>query len=307
MKIIYLGTPDFAVLPLEEIVKNGYEVIAVVTQPDKPVGRKQILTPSPVKETATNLGIKVLQYEKIRLEGVEDLKLLNPDLMVTCAYGQILSQEILDIPKLGTINIHASLLPKLRGSSPIQWSIINGDTETGITIMRTDIGVDTGDIILQEKVDILPDETGGELFDKLSVLGAKAIIKALDLFKNNQVNFTPQDHDKSTHTKMLKKESGKIDFSKSAKDVHNLVHGLNPWPVAYFSVNNEVIKVFKTEVVAGNYGAAGQIIIDNKDLIITCGEGAIKIKELQRAGGKRMETSAFLNGFKVEKGVKVDD
>jgi methionyl-tRNA formyltransferase len=307
MKIVYLGTPDFAVAPLEEIVKAGYEVVAVVTQPDKPVGRKQILTPSAVKECALKLGIKVLQYDKIRLQGVEDLKNLNPDLMVTCAYGQILSQEILDIPKLGTINIHASLLPKLRGSSPIQWSIINGDTKTGITIMMTDIGIDTGDIILQDEVDILPDETGGELFDKLSLLGASAVVKALDLFKNNKVIRTPQDHSKATHTKMLKKESGKIDFSKHSNDVHNLIRGLNPWPVAYFSINGEVIKVYKSQPIADDYGDFGHVFTKGKELVISCGKGAIKLLEVQRAGSKRMPTSVFLNCFKIEEGIKVDD
>lgn len=307
MKIVYLGTPDFAVAPLEEIVKAGYEVVAVITQPDKPVGRKQILTPSAVKQCALNLGIKVLQYDKIRLEGVEDLKELNPDLMVTCAYGQILSQEILDIPKLGTINIHASLLPSLRGSSPIQWSIINGDTKTGITIMMTDIGIDTGDIILQEEVEISPNETGGELFDKLSILGAKSIVKALDLFKNNQVVRTPQNHDLATHTKMLKKESGKIDFSKSSKDVHNLIRGLNPWPVAYFSINGEIIKAYKSQPIFDDYGDFGRVFIKGKDLIISCGQGAIKLEEVQRAGSKRMPTAVFLNGFKIEEGIKVDD
>lgn len=308
MKIVYLGTPDFAVLPLKKIFDAGYEILGVVTQPDKAVGRKQILTPSPVKQTALELGLKVLQYDKIRDEGVEDLKTLKPDLMVTCAYGQILSQEILDIPTLGTINIHASLLPKLRGSSPIQWSIINGDEITGITIMMTELGIDTGDIILKKELTIGTDETAGELFDRLSVLGADAIIEALELFKNNKVVKTPQNHSEATFTKMLKKEFGKIDFNNDAKDIHNLVRGLNPWPIAFTSLNGEVIKIYKTKVIKGE-DVPGKIVkCDEKNgLIIACKKDFIEVLELQRAGGKRMNAKDFLRGFKVSEGTIIND
>ena len=308
MKIVYLGTPDFAVLPLKKIFDAGYEILGVVTQPDKAVGRKQILTSSPVKQTAIELGLKVLQYDKIRDEGVEDLKTLKPDLMVTCAYGQILSQEILDIPTLGTINIHASLLPKLRGSSPIQWSIINGDEITGITIMMTELGIDTGDIILKKELTIGADETAGELFDRLSVLGANAIIEALELFKNNKVVKTPQNHSEATFTKMLKKEFGKIDFNNDAKVIHNLVRGLNPWPVAFTSLNGEVIKIYKTKVIKGE-DVPGKIVkCDEKNgLIIACKKDFIEVLELQRAGGKRMNAKDFLRGFKVCEGTIIND
>lgn len=308
MKIVYLGTPDFAVLPLKKIFDAGYEILGVVTQPDKAVGRKQILTSSPVKQTAIELGLKVLQYDKIRDEGVEDLKTLKPDLMVTCAYGQILSQEILDIPTLGTINIHASLLPKLRGSSPIQWSIINGDEITGITIMMTELGIDTGDIILKKELTIGADETAGELFDRLSVLGADAIIEALELFKNNKVVKTPQNHSEATFTKMLKKEFGKIDFNNDAKVIHNLVRGLNPWPVAFTSLNGEVIKIYKTKVIKGE-DVPGKIVkCDEKNgLIIACKKDFIEVLELQRAGGKRMNAKDFLRGFKVCEGTIIND
>ena len=308
MKIVYLGTPDFAVLPLKKIFDAGYEILGVVTQPDKAVGRKQILTSSPVKQTAIELGLKVLQYDKIRDEGVEDLKTLKPDLMVTCAYGQILSQEILDIPTLGTINIHASLLPKLRGSSPIQWSIINGDEITGITIMMTELGIDTGDIILKKELTIGADETAGELFDRLSVLGADAIIEALELFKNNKVVKTPQNHNEATFTKMLKKEFGKIDFNNDAKVIHNLVRGLNPWPVAFTSLNGEVIKIYKTKVIKGE-DVPGKIVkCDEKNgLIIACKKDFIEVLELQRAGGKRMNAKDFLRGFKVCEGTIIND
>lgn len=308
MKIVYLGTPDFAVLPLKKIFDAGYEILGVVTQPDKAVGRKQILTPSPVKQTALELGLKVLQYDKIRDEGVEDLKNLKPDLMVTCAYGQILSQEILDIPTLGTINIHASLLPKLRGSSPIQWSIINGDKVTGVTIMMTELGIDTGDIILKKELTIGTDETAGELFDRLSVLGADAIIEALELFKNNKVVKTPQNHSEATFTKMLKKEFGKIDFNNDAKVIHNLVRGLNPWPIAFTSLNGEVIKIYKTKVIKGEDVPSKIVKCDEKNgLIIACKKDFIEVLELQRAGGKRMNAKDFLRGFKVSEGTIIND
>lgn len=308
MKIVYLGTPDFAVLPLKKIFDAGYEILGVVTQPDKAVGRKQILTPSPVKETALELGLKVFQYDKIRDQGVEDLKNLKPDLMVTCAYGQILSQEILDIPTLGTINIHASLLPKLRGSSPIQWSIINGDKTTGVTIMMTELGIDTGDIVLKKELSIGDDETAGELFDRLSVLGADAIIEALELFNNGNAKKTPQNHSEATFTKMLKKDSGKIDFNKSAQEVHNLVRGLNPWPIAFANINGEVIKIYKTKVLDG-LDTAGKIIkCDEKNgLIIACKDGFIEVLELQRAGGKRLNSKDFLRGYKITEGTIIND
>ena len=308
MKIVYLGTPDFAVLPLKKIFDAGYEILGVVTQPDKAVGRKQILTPSPVKETALELGLKVYQYDKIRDEGVEDLKNLKPDLMVTCAYGQILSQEILDIPTLGTINIHASLLPKLRGSSPIQWSIINGNKTTGVTIMMTELGIDTGDIILKKELSIGDDETAGELFDRLSVLGADAIIDALELFNSGNVIKTPQNHNDATFTKMLKKDSGKIDFNKSAQEVHNLVRGLNPWPIAFTNINGEVIKIYKTRVLDGSDTAGKIIKCDEKNgLIIACKDGFIEVLELQRAGGKRLNSKDFLRGFKISEGTLIND
>ena len=309
MRIVFLGTPDFAVLPLKYIYNAGHQIVAVVTQPDKPVGRKQILTPCPVKQTAIELGLNVLQFDKIRRDGVEELKALVPDLMITCAYGQILSQEVLDIPKLGTFNIHASLLPELRGSSPIQWSIIRGYKETGVTIMLTDIGVDTGDILLQEKIQILHNENAGELFDRLSLLGAETIIKALKLLEDGKINRIKQDETKATFTKMLGKEMAKIDFSLTAQEVHDFVRGLNPWPVAYFSVNNEFVKVFKTEILSDIAGVSGTVIdaTPKNGLIIACKNGAVKILEAQRAGGKRLAIADFLRGFNIAEGSVLND
>ena len=213
LKVVFLGTPDFSVNTLKAILNSRHEVLAVVTQPDRPVGRSGKPVFSPVKQVAVEKGIKVLQYNKIRLEGVEDLKALNPDIMVTCAFGQILSQEIIDIAPKGIINVHASILPKYRGAAPIQWSIINGDSETGVTIMQTEAGIDTGDIICVEKTPISDKETAGELFDRLADLGANLLVKALDMIEDGNATYTKQNHDLATHVKMLKKEDGIIDFS----------------------------------------------------------------------------------------------
>ncbi len=303
MKIVFLGTPDFAVKPLEAIINSHHEVLAVVTQPDKPVGRKGIITPCDVKVFAESKGVKTLSYNKIRLEGVEDLKALNPDIMVTCAYGQILSKEILDIAKHGVINIHASLLPKYRGSAPIQWSIINGDTQTGVTIMQTDVGVDTGDILKAVSLDILETETAGELFDRLSLLGAETIVSVLDDIENGNITKTKQDESLATHVGMLKKEDGKLDFTKPSKDIVNLIRGLNPWPVAFTLLNGKTLKVYSA--TACDYkGQAGKVLFaDVKNgLIIGTGDGSIKINELQLEGSKKMSARDFLVGNKIKQG-----
>ncbi|MBR2614254.1 MAG: methionyl-tRNA formyltransferase [Clostridia bacterium] len=303
MRIVYLGTPDFAVLPLEKLIEEGYNIVAVCTNKDKPVGRKQIMTACPVKECAIKHGIEVFSYDKIRVEGVEDLKKLNADLFITCAFGQILSQEILDIPKYGTFNIHGSLLPKYRGASPIQWSVLNGEKETGITIMRTDIGVDTGDIIYQEKVAIGEDETSGELFDRLSILGANCIIKALKLLENNEISYEKQKEEDATLTKMFKKEDAKINFNTTTKDIHNFVRGMNPWPIAFTDYNGEVIKIFKAKK-GSLIGKPGEILKSNpKDgLEVGTLDGSISILEVQKSGGKRMNISDFLRGNKLNEG-----
>lgn len=308
MRIAFLGTPDFAVKPLESIIENGYNVVAAVTNPDKPVGRKQTITACPVKETALKHGIPVYQYTKIRNEGVEDLKALKPDLMVTCAFGQILSQEILDIPTIGTINIHASLLPKYRGSSPIQWAIINGEKTTGITIMFTDVGVDTGDIILQDELEIEDTDTAGTLFDKLSVLGSKSVIKALKAIENGTYTRTKQDDTKATHTKFFNKESGLLDFNKSADEIVNLVRGLNPWPVAYFMYKDEKIQVYSAENNNSDYNAEpGMVVSSDKKsgLVVKVNGGSVRLKTLKKSGGKLMSDTDFLNGNKILPGERL--
>lgn len=305
MKLVFLGTPDFAVKALENIIKSKHEVLAVVTQPDKPVGRKAIITPCATKVCALNNGLKTLSYNKISKEGVEDLKSLNPDIMVTCAYGQILSSEILNIPKYGIINIHASLLPKYRGASPIQWAIINGDKTTGVTIMQTAEGVDTGDILDVIETEIYPNETAGELFDRLSLLGAELIVKVLDDIENGKITKTVQDESKATKVGMIKKEDGAIDFSKSATQIVNLIRGLNPWPVAFTTLDGKILKIFKAEVVdkSGNYGEVLSSSIDS-GLVIATGDKAIKVLELQLEGNKRLPIRDFLIGKKIQVGYK---
>ncbi len=303
MNIVFMGTPDFAVEALREIYKSNHKILAVVTQPDKPVGRKAIITPCAVKIEANALSIKTLSYNKISKEGVEDLKALKPDVLVTCAYGQILSQEILDIAKYGVINIHASLLPKYRGSSPIQWAIINGEKETGVTIMQTALGVDSGDILMQEKTPIKEYETAGELFERLSSIGAKLIVKALNDLENGKLTPIKQDEKRATHVKMLSKKDGLIDFNKTAEEVVNLIHGLNPWPCAFTYLDGKMLKIFKAEV-CGNVGKAGEVLKSdiNNGLIIGAKNGSIKVKELQLEGSKRLDVKQFLLGKKIEIG-----
>lgn len=302
MNIVYLGTPNFSVEPLKRIVEDGkHQVIAVVCNKDKPFGRKKVLTPPPVKVFAQSKNIPVYQYDKIRLEGVKDLLNLKPDLMITCAFGQILSKEILDIPKFGVINIHASLLPKYRGASPIHYAILNGETKTGISIMKTDVGIDTGDVLLQKELDILPKETCGELFDRLSMLGADCILSALELIDSKKAEFIKQDDSLATHTKIIKKEDALIDWSKSADFISNQVRAFNPSPVAYTYFNGEPFKVFDCDVV-DEIGDIGQVINSDNNLIVACGNKAVRLNCVQKAGGKPMQISDFLRGNKIDKG-----
>ncbi len=303
MRVVFLGTPDFSVKPLEAINSSKHQIVAVVTQPDRPVGRKAIITPCAVKLCAQNLGLPVYSYEKIRVHGVEDLKALNPDIMVTCAFGQILSQEILDIAKYGVINVHASLLPKYRGSAPIQYSIINGDKITGVTVMQTSVGVDAGDILMQESLEIGDDETAGELFDRLSVLGAKTIVEALDKIENGELKAVPQDESKATHVKMLSKKDGVIDFSKSALEIKNLIRGLNPWPIAFTFYEGKTLKVYSASVKEGN-GEIGTVLSTDNGIDVCCGKGVISFNEVQLEGSKRMQAKDFLLGHKIAKGYK---
>lgn len=304
MRIVYLGTPDFAVLPLEKLYNmKGVEIIAVVTNKDKPVGRKHILTAPPVKNKALEYSIPVFQYDKIRVEGVDDLKNLAPDLMVTCAFGQILSKEILDIPKLGVINIHASLLPKYRGASPINYAILNGEKVTGITVMKTDVGIDTGDMIYKKEISIGEEETAGELFDRLSVLGAECIEKVVLDLLDGKINLTKQDENKATYTKIIKKELAKIDFNKSAEEIVNQIRAFNPSPVAYAMLKDEPFKIYKAKAT-NESGEAGKVIVSDKRLVIACKKGAIELLKVQKCGGKTLEIKDFILGNKLPLGTE---
>jgi len=303
MRVVYLGTPDFAIEPLKALLENEdlFNVVAVVTNPDKPVGRKQVLTAPPVKEFAVQKGIPVYQYSKIRLEGVEDLIALKPDVLITCAFGQILSKEILDIAPFGVINVHASLLPKYRGASPIHYAILNGEKETGITIMKTDEGIDTGDIILSESIPIGERETCGELFDRLSVLGGKCLITALKSILNGTAKFYKQDDSKATKTGMIKKSDALILWDKSAKEVVNQIRAFNPSPVSFTFYNGEQIKIYSAKLGTMN-GNIGEILDSEKKIEIGCKDGSVIIEKLQKAGGKPMLATDFLRGNRLEKG-----
>ena len=302
MKIIFLGTPDFSASVLEALINSKHEVVGVVTQPDKPSGRGQKLVATPVKILAEKHNIPVYQFDRISKECAV-LKTLNADLMVTAAYGQILRQNVLDLTPKGVYNVHASLLPKYRGSSPIQWCIINGEKMTGVTIMKTDIGVDTGDMVLAKYLEIGPDETAGELFDRLSVLGCEALLEALDLIESGKETYTKQDHENSSHFPMLNKDSGLIDFSKTADEISNLCRGLNPWPVAFVNLDeNNRLKVYKATKadLQGEFEVGKVIFADDKNgLVVGCKDGAVSLDIIQSAGTKAMNAKDYLRGRKL--------
>lgn len=306
MKIIYLGTPDFAVKPLEAILKRGYDVVAVISQPDKPVGRKREIKPTPVKEFALSKGLKVLQFDKIR-EHVEEIKALDADIMVTCAYGQILSQQIIDVTKYGIYNIHASLLPLYRGASPISAAILNGDKTTGVTIMKTEIGIDSGDIVNVSETPIGEDETCGQLFDRLSLIGANLICETLELIENGKATLKKQEHERATFCKIIKKEDAKINWNEDAEVILRMIRAYNPSPVAYTFFKGKMLKIFSAEY-SSLTGQAGQIVSADKrsGLVIACKSGAIFIKEVQMEGAKRMAYSDFVQGRKLVVGDVAD-
>ena len=307
MKIVYMGTPDFAVGPLEAMVEAGYEITAVVTQPDKPKGRSDRLIPSPVKECALRYGIPVLTPKKIKApEAVEELKKYEADLFVVAAFGQILSEEILTMPRLGCINIHASLLPKYRGAAPIQWSIIDGEKETGITIMQMDKGLDTGDILFQKVFPILDIDTGESLFGKLAEVGARFLVEVLPDIEAGNIHPIKQDEEKSTYAKMLSKAIGEIDWSKAADTIEHLVRGLNSWPSAYTRLNGKQLKLWQSHVVLGIDKEPGTVCEVTKDaIIVATGKDGLAITELQLEGKKRMTARDFLAGRAVETGTKL--
>ena len=303
MKIIFMGTPDFAAASLEALIASRHEIQAVVTQPDKPKGRKGELTPPPVKVIAKREGIKVYQPLKVRDEEfVKTLRAYNPDVMVVVAFGQIIPLSILKMPKYGCVNIHGSLLPKYRGAAPIQWAVLDGEKETGITTILMDEGIDTGDILLKKTIKIDTDETSGSLFDKLMALGAETILETLDELEKGSLTPTKQGESPTAYAKMLTKAMGLIDFTKPAKELDCFVRGMDPWPSAYTLLAGKTLKLWKVRAVEGG-GKAGSVIdIDKESFTIACGEGAIEVLEVQLEGKKRMSAGDFLKGSTLNKG-----
>ncbi len=305
MKIVFMGTPDLAAQILDAIAKSRHQIVCVVTREDKPKGRGKELAEPPVKTYAKELGVPIFQPAKIKAEeSVAYLKTLDADIFVVAAYGQILSKEILDMPPKGCINVHTSLLPKYRGSAPIQWAIIDGEKETGVTIMQMDEGMDTGDILFTQTVPITAEETGGSLFDKLALTGAEMIVKALDEIEAGNVSPRKQDDASATYARMLNKSMGHIRFDKSAEEIERLIRGLNPWPSAYTTFQGKMLKIWKAKALREPRSTTpGTVIrVDAEAIYVETGENVLKITELQLEGKKRMQAKDFLLGYKIQAG-----
>lgn len=305
MRIIFMGTPDFSVPCLEALIKSDNEIVGVFTQPDKPRGRGYELTPPPVKVCAIENNLPVFQPVSMRNgEALEIINSLNADLIIVVAFGKILPKEILESVKYGCINIHASLLPKLRGAAPIQWSILNGETETGVTSMQMDVGLDTGDMLIKKAITITEDITAEELFDELSQMGAEVLIETIEALKKGELNPEKQDDSLSNYAPIITKELCPIDFTKSAAEVHNKVRGLYSWPIATTVINGKKFKIHKSKILAENFsGNPGEIVDNNNRLVIMCGDGhCVEILEIQAEGKKKMDTQSFLRGQRIEKG-----
>ncbi len=305
MRIVFMGTPDFAVPTLESLLESEHQVVGVVTQPDKPKGRGGKVQMTPVKELAVKYDVPVHQPVRIKEEesyGI--LKQWNPDAIVVVAFGQILPKRILDLPQYGCINVHASLLPKLRGAAPIQWAVIEGEKASGVTTMYMDEGLDTGDMLLKEEIPLTDTETGGSLHDKLMVLGGPLILRTLEGLQKGTISRTPQKHSEHTYAKMLDKKLGKLDFSKPASEIERLIRGLNPWPSAYTSLGGKTLKIWEAKVVPSpGQGTPGEILETARTYItVQTGEDALQILSLQLEGKKRMSTEAFLRGVPLEQG-----
>jgi methionyl-tRNA formyltransferase len=306
LRILFMGTPDFAAATLQALLNGPDTVVAVVTQPDRPKGRGKKLTPPPVKILAEQAGLPVLQPTKIKTDDFRDqLKSFKPDVMVVTAYGRILPPSLLELAPHGCINVHGSLLPAHRGAAPIQWAIINGDKETGITVMQMDEGMDTGDILLTAAITPSEDETAGSLFPKLADLGGQALLEALALLKKGQLQSTPQDDTLATVAPMLNKEDGRIDWQKNAREIHCLIRGLDPWPSAYCFLEGKRFRLFAPEVLHQDSDAKPGTLLkaDKRGLLFATGRDCLLIKEVQPEGKKRMPIEAFLCGYPLQAGL----
>lgn len=307
MRAVFMGTPDIAAEVLKSLLLSRHEIVAVVTQPDRPKGRGRELTKSPVKLVAEEHGLPVLQPEKVKApEAVAELKALAPEVILVVAFGQILSKEILELPKYGCINVHASLLPEYRGAAPIQWAVIDGKEKTGITIMRMDEGIDTGDMICREEIAITAEETGGSLHDKLAAVGGPLLLRALEQIEDGTAVYTPQNQEAYTYAKMLRKDMGRIDFTKSAEELERLIRGLNPWPSAFTRWQGKTLKLWNASVSYERFEACpcGTLVsVKNGMLWIMTGNGILQVRELQPEGKRRMTTEEFLRGYPLTPGL----
>lgn len=309
MKLIFMGTPDFSVGTLEALIAAGHEITLVVSQPDKPKGRGHELAPTPVKETALKHGLKVFQPKRLRdPETVKTLEETPADAIVVIAFGQIVPASILHMKKYGCINVHGSLLPKYRGAAPIQWAVIDGERESGVTIMQMDEGLDTGDMLLKGSVVLDEKETSGSLFDKLSALGASLCVEALEKLEKGELTPEKQGESPTEYARMLTKEMGELDFSRDAVTLERLIRGFNPWPSAYTRLGDKTLKIWAADVCEKKdpKKQPGTVTeVAKQDFTVACGEGALKITELQLQGKKRMDTAAFLRGYHLEAGMKL--
>lgn len=304
MKIVYAGSPEYAVAPLKALIEAGKDVVAVITQPDKPVGRKAILTPTPVKQFALSCGLPVYDFTKIR-EHAEEVKAIGADVMITCAYGQLLSREVLQACPLGVYNLHASLLPLYRGASPIQSAILAGEEYTGVTVMKTELELDCGGILSVKRIAI-NGETCGELSERLSLLSAQAAVEAVELLENGESELLVQDEARATYCKKIQKADAKVDFTKSCVEVANLINAFSPSPAAYAHLNGGAVNLLKAHPCEGTGNAGEVLFADKKGIIIACGTGAVNISRLQFAGGKPVTAADAANGRKIKAGDKFD-
>lgn len=303
MRILFMGTPDIAAESLAALIAAGHEIVGVFTRADKPVGRKQILTAPPVKQLAVQHNIPVWQPATLRDGKAEPIfRDLAPDLVVVVAYGRILPPELLHIAPLGCINLHVSLLPKYRGSAPIQWSVLNGDSETGVTIMQLDEGCDTGDILMAERVPIGPETTSGELFDQVSAIGARTLVTAVEKLAAGELTPQPQDDSQATQAPPLKKEMAQFHFTQSAAHIHNWVRGMNPWPAAFFELDGKKVKVLESRLASNENAAPAGTVLALKPLTIACGEGALQLLTVTPEGGRPMAGTAWAAGRRLKAG-----
>ena len=315
MKIIFMGTPDFAEHILESLHSAGHDIVLVVTQPDKPRGRSGKLSPSPIKGWAMSHNIEVFQPEKIKTkESIEYMSNIDADIAVVAAFGQILPKEVLDMPRFGCINVHASLLPKYRGAAPIQWAILNGDSKTGVTIMQMGVGLDDGDILLTKEIALDGTETGGELFDILAKLGGEAVTEALTLIEAGEITPISQDEEKATHVGMISKKMGAVDWNKSAVEIERCVRAFNPWPAAYTTFQGKTLKVWKSHVVRDNelsnktiddFNIGEICFVDKNSVFVMTGDGTLSLDEVQAEGKKRMGIKSYLLGHNIALGEKL--